>query len=228
MIIKVTRMTGETAPADSSGDPGIGGGTANINLAPVATGGVNGGVLTIVFSKVSRNTASGRPGSDEMGSSPSSPGGEQSPEAEDLLRGRFASLDTAATPDGWQLSRRTGRSRATGDRCRSSRDRRAISVPLTPVTKGLSRSPTGSPPRSSGYLTARMAQIPKLIVRVRFPSPAPTEKSQFRGPICERSASLRNLSGAIEYPCGALQIALSALHADSADMPWQRASGGRI
>ena len=42
MIIKVTRMTGETAPADSSGDQGMGGGIANINLAPVATGGVNG------------------------------------------------------------------------------------------------------------------------------------------------------------------------------------------
>ena len=59
MIIKLTRVTGDTAPADSSGDQGMGGGIANINLVPVATGGVNGGVLTIVFSQVSRNMAFG-------------------------------------------------------------------------------------------------------------------------------------------------------------------------
>jgi hypothetical protein len=52
--------------------------------------------------------------------------------------------------------------------------RRAISVPLTPVKKGLSRSLTDSPPRRSGHLTAHTTQILKLIVRVRFSSPAPT------------------------------------------------------
>ena len=56
MIIKLTRVTGDTASADSSGDQGMGGGIANINLVPVATG----GVLTIIFSQVSRNMAFGR------------------------------------------------------------------------------------------------------------------------------------------------------------------------
>jgi hypothetical protein len=50
---------------------------------------------------------------------------------------------------------------------------RAISGPLTPVRKGLSRSLMDNPPRRSRPLAARMEQIPKLIVRVRFPSPAP-------------------------------------------------------
>lgn len=44
-------------------------------------------------------------------------------------------------------------------------ERRAIRVPLTPVTKGLSRSLRGSPTRRSGSIAARMAQIPKLTVR---------------------------------------------------------------
>ena len=60
MIIRLTRMTGETAPADSSGDQGMGSGIANISVAPSPPA----GLLTIVFSKVSRNTASGRPRSD--------------------------------------------------------------------------------------------------------------------------------------------------------------------
>ena len=42
---------------------------------------------------------------------------------------------------------------------------RAISVPLAPVTRGLSRSLTGTPQRSSGRTAARIAQIPKLTVR---------------------------------------------------------------
>ena len=62
MTIKLTRVTRNTAPADSAGDQGIGGGIANINLAPVAPGAVNGGILTITFSQISRNTASGQGG----------------------------------------------------------------------------------------------------------------------------------------------------------------------
>ena len=50
--------------------------------------------------------------------------------------------------------------------------RHAISVPLTPVTRGLSRSLADTPQRRSGRTAARIAQIPKLMVRVRFPSPA--------------------------------------------------------
>ena len=49
---------------------------------------------------------------------------------------------------------------------------RAINVPLAAVTRGLSRILRDSSPRGSGHMTARTAQIPKLIVRVRFPSPA--------------------------------------------------------
>jgi hypothetical protein len=61
MTIKQTRVTGNTAPADSSGDQGLGGGIANINLGPV-TGTFNGGILTITFSQISRNSASGQGG----------------------------------------------------------------------------------------------------------------------------------------------------------------------
>gem|GEM_PF-4464758 len=55
-------------------------------------------------------------------------------------------------------------------------DRQAISGPLTPVTRGLSRSLTDSRSRRSGRVAARTAQIPKLIVRVRFSSPAPPRR----------------------------------------------------
>jgi hypothetical protein len=62
MTVKASNVTGNTAPADSKGDQGNGGGIANINLAPVAQGAVNGGILTITFSRISRNTASGAGG----------------------------------------------------------------------------------------------------------------------------------------------------------------------
>ena len=55
-------MTGNTAPADSAGDQGMSGGIANIDLGQVAPGAVNGGILTITFSQISRNTASGQGG----------------------------------------------------------------------------------------------------------------------------------------------------------------------
>jgi hypothetical protein len=61
MTITGSRVTGNTAPADSAGDQGMGGGIANINLGPVS-GTFNGGVLTITFSQISRNTASGQGG----------------------------------------------------------------------------------------------------------------------------------------------------------------------
>jgi hypothetical protein len=44
--------------------------------------------------------------------------------------------------------------------------RRAISGPLTPVKRGLSRSLTDSPALRSNPITARKAQIPKLMVRI--------------------------------------------------------------
>ncbi len=75
-------------------------------------------------------------------------------------------------PKGWQLSRRrTGEDQGTLVSAGRTRVRRAISVPLTPVTRGLSRSLTDAPHRRSGHVKAETAQLPKLIVRVRFPSP---------------------------------------------------------
>ena len=56
---------------------------------------------------------------------------------------------------------------------RSTEESRAISGPLGPVTGGLSRSLADTSHRRSGPVEARTVQIPKLIVRVRFPSPAP-------------------------------------------------------
>jgi hypothetical protein len=51
---------------------------------------------------------------------------------------------------------------------------RAISVPLTPVIKGVSRSLAVGSRRRSGCVSAQTVQIPKLTVRVRFPSSAPS------------------------------------------------------
>lgn len=62
MTMSFTSVTGNTAPADSAGDQGIGGGIANINLGQVAPGAVNGGILTVVSSKINRNSASGQGG----------------------------------------------------------------------------------------------------------------------------------------------------------------------
>lgn len=62
MTISRSRVTGNSAPADSAGNQGIGGGIANIDLSQVAMGAVSGGILTITFSKISRNTASGQGG----------------------------------------------------------------------------------------------------------------------------------------------------------------------
>src|SRR5689334_4885348 len=46
---------------------------------------------------------------------------------------------------------------------RSREDRRAIGVPLTPVTRGLTRSFADILRRRSGHTPARTAQIPKLV-----------------------------------------------------------------
>jgi hypothetical protein len=61
MAINGSRVTGSTAPADSAGDQGSGG-IANNNLAPVNAAAVNGGILSLIFSQISRNTASGQGG----------------------------------------------------------------------------------------------------------------------------------------------------------------------
>jgi len=75
-------------------------------------------------------------------------------------------------PEGWQPRGGRGRSRGQ-DQARSALSRRAISVPLTPVRRGLSRSLAAKLHRRSGCVQGRTVPIPKLIVRVRFSSPAP-------------------------------------------------------
>jgi hypothetical protein len=74
--------------------------------------------------------------------------------------------------------------------------RRAISGPLTPVTRGLSRSLRGSPSRMSGGIAARRAQIPKLIVRARFPSPLQPQKPRSDDSADSGSASAKCRTGA--------------------------------
>ena len=66
------------------------------------------------------------------------------------------------------------------DQASSAVGPRAISVPLTPVRKGLSRSLAATPHRRSGQTQARTVPIPKLTVPVRFPSPAPGPAGQLR------------------------------------------------
>jgi hypothetical protein len=56
------------------------------------------------------------------------------------LRGRFASLDTAATARGMAAIKEDGGGEGHGINAGRTTVGRAISVPLTPVTKGLSRS----------------------------------------------------------------------------------------
>ena len=58
-------------------------------------------------------------------------------------------------------------------RRRSAQNRRAISVPLTRVTRGQPGSLGTTRDAWSAPLAAVTAALPKLIVRVRFSSPAP-------------------------------------------------------
>jgi hypothetical protein len=55
----------------------------------------------------------------------------------------------------------------------SAQDSRAISVQLTRVTSGQSRLLAVTRPRWSAAPAAWIGRFPKLIVRVRFSSPAP-------------------------------------------------------
>jgi hypothetical protein len=90
------------------------------------------------------------------------------------------SSPSSAGPLPWRAGRRqTGRS-AARRAClacrrwpRSPKDRRAISGPLTRVTRGQPRSLRTGEVARSGPLPGMMARLPKLIVRVRFSSPAP-------------------------------------------------------
>src|SRR5262245_8521562 len=60
MTIAGSRITGNMAPTDSTGTPGVGGGIANANFGFPPTGG--SGVLTIKGSKITGNSASGAGG----------------------------------------------------------------------------------------------------------------------------------------------------------------------
>ena len=93
--------------------------------------------------------------------------------------GRFASLDTAATAKGGQLRGGRGRSRARDSPGRPApgHDHRAISVQLAPVNQGQSRVLAVHGPGWSATPAGRIGRIPKLIVRVRFSSPAPQSPS---------------------------------------------------
>ena len=63
---------------------------------------------------------------------------------------------------------------------RLQQDHRAISVQLARVTRGQSRLLAVPGPGWSAALAARIGRIPKLIVRVRFSSPALIVKAQVR------------------------------------------------
>jgi hypothetical protein len=65
----------------------------------------------------------------------------------------------------------------------SVHDRRAISVPLARVTRGQPGSLETVRDAWSAPLAAVTAELPKLIVRVRFSSPAPHTKAQARAGI---------------------------------------------
>ena len=99
---------------------------------------------------------------------------------------RFASLDTDDTAKGGQLRGGRGRGRARGTvltvlvRRRSTHDHRAISVPLARVKRGQPGSLGTAGDAWSAPLAAVTARLPKLIVRVRFSSPALIVKAQAR------------------------------------------------
>ena len=69
---------------------------------------------------------------------------------------------------------------AAPTRRRSAHDRRAISGPLTRATRGQPRSLGTARNARSAPLAAVTAALPKLIVRVRFSSPAPRVQAQLR------------------------------------------------
>jgi hypothetical protein len=66
-----------------------------------------------------------------------------------------------------------GHTAGVSSRRPDSQDRRAIDGPLDSVARGLPRSGADTHTARSDPLAARSGQIPKLIVRVRFSSPAP-------------------------------------------------------
>jgi len=76
---------------------------------------------------------------------------------------------------------------------------RAISVPLTTVKHGTGRPPSGKQVRRSDGITACFVQIPKLIVRVRFSSPAPGASLQVSAGFLGAAGS--SPSAVVDLPC---------------------------
>jgi hypothetical protein len=91
--------------------------------------------------------------------------------------------------------------------------RRAIGVPLTRRPTGHLRTTPVSPYRASAPLAAYLGAIPKLTVRVRFPSPALEAKAQVNGhPAepglpCFRSLCGRRAPYALARPALAMRYA---------------------
>ena len=97
--------------------------------------------------------------------------------------------------------------------------RRAISGPLTPVKKGLSRSLADSPSRRSGHATGPDGTASQADSAGSIPVTRSTVQVQVRGLTCERNVGLPNCWELSRILRGPLQIASSAIRADSADMP---------
>jgi hypothetical protein len=115
-------------------------------------------------------------------------------------RGRFASLDTAAPARGMAAIEEDGGESGHGEiSAGGTAVRRAISVPLAPVTRGLSQSLADVPHRRSGRTTARTVQIPKLIVRTR------EKDGQHAGERCKSSGWTQIRGWAAECTCPPLQ-----------------------
>ena len=78
-------------------------------------------------------------------------------------------------------------------------DPRAISGPLTRVTRGQPRRPEANQPGWSAPLAAVTAALPKLIVRVRFSSPALIVRAQARDGV--PSLGLDRSGVVVDLPC---------------------------
>jgi len=97
--------------------------------------------------------------------------------------GQGHSFGGALYLDRWDLARTLGgrvdgrrddqQDRRAGAHEKEPQDHRAINVQLATVPDGQSRCPADIRTSWSGRFSGRITKLAKLIVRVRFPSPAP-------------------------------------------------------
>jgi len=98
-------------------------------------------------------------------------------------------------PEGWQLSRRPGEDQSAAISAGRTMVRRAISVPLAPVTSGLSRSLADTPPRRSGHVTGSDGTDSQADSAGSIPVTRSNTKAQVRttapepGPCCFTAAT---------------------------------------